>query len=296
MSFPNFIVIGAAKCGTTSICSYLNQHPQIFISPVKEPRFFAPEFYTTYNNGPIRNSANTLPMTLEEYKDLFKEVTSESAVGEASTEYLYFSESSDKISETIPDARLIAILRDPAERAFSAYCYQLRDGVEDLTFERALQDEERRYADNWRPGWLYKRVGFYYDQLLRYYKVFNRNQIRVVLYQDLDKRPLETVQNIFRYLEVDSTFTPDFSRENVSLVPKSKILNKLLSNQSIFFGLKHYFPEGMQKSVSSIKKSNYLPKPQLERYLRSKLVSIYKEDILKLQDLIDKDLSDWMLP
>lgn len=294
MTLPNFIIIGAAKCGTTSLCHYLDQHPQIFMSPEKEPRFFAPEFYTKYTNGPVRRGSLRPKMSWQEYKGLFKGVKNEKAIGEASTEYLFLPEVSKRIKSALPDVKLITILRNPADRAFSAYCYQLRDGCENLSFSEALADEEKRTQENWRPGWLYKQNGFYFEQLSRYFSHFEKHQIKIYLYEELDSKPLETLASIFNFLEVSLDFVPDLSRKNVSAVPKNLFLNQLLSHQSLLYELKTYFPKPVKLLSRYIKQKNRSPKPNLPNEIRKQLVDIYREDILKLQDLIDRDLSNWM--
>ncbi|MEL7509555.1 MAG: sulfotransferase [Cyanobacteria bacterium J06554_1] len=295
MTLPNFIVIGAAKCGTTSLVHYLAQHPQVFMSPEKEPRFFAPEFFTKYISGPIRKGTIRNEMEVEEYEGLFEDVTTEKAIGEASTEYIFFPETPKRIKELIPDVKLIAILRNPSDRAFSAYCFQLRDGVEPLSFEHSLHAESKRSKEYWRPGWLYQKAGFYFEQLSRYFDVFEPNQIRVYLYEDLDKRPVETLRDIFNFLDVDQDFIPDLSRKNVSALPKNFVLNRLLSNQSPLISLKPYLPKQLLELLRYVKKRNRKPKPKLSYELKTELTELYKDDILKLQTLIKKDLSHWML-
>ena len=290
----NFIIIGAAKCGTTSLCHYLGQHPQIFISPEKEPRFFAPEFYTKFTNGPVRKGSIRPEMSIEEYEQLFEGITTEKAIGEASTEYIFLPEVPRRIKDTIPDVKLISILRDPSERAFSAYCYQMRDGVESLSFEEALKDEPRRARENWRPGWLYKQTGFYFEQLSRYFNIFEPHQLKVYLYEELDQKPLRTLRDIFNFLEVDSDFVPDLSRKNVSALPKNLMVNRLLSNQSPISFLKPYLPKPARSFFRYIKRKNKTSKPDLPQEMRKELVKTYKDDILRLQDLIQRDLSGWM--
>ena len=295
MTLPNFIVIGAAKCGTTSLVHYLAQHPQVFMSPEKEPRFFAPEFFTQYISGPIRKGTIRNEMKIEEYEGLFEDITTEKAIGEASTEYIFFPETPKRIKKLIPDVKLIAILRNPSDRAFSAYCFQLRDGVEPLSFEHSLLSESKRSQEYWRPGCLYQKAGFYFDQLSRYFDVFEPNQVRVYLYEDLDKRPIKTLRDIFDFLDIDQNFIPDLSRKNVSALPKNFVLNRLLSNQSPLISLNPYLPKQLLELLRYIKEKNRKPKPKLSRELKEELIGICKDDILKLQTLIKRDLSHWML-
>jgi len=294
ITLPNFIIIGAAKCGTTSLCHHLNQHPQIFISPQKEPRFFAPEFYTKHTNGLICKNSRRESMSLEKYANLFAEIKDEKAIGEASTEYLFYPQVPPRIKSTISDVKLIVVLRDPSERAFSAYCYQLRDGCENLSFKQALLEEEKRKRNNWRPGWLYKQAGLYAEQILRYIAIFESYQLKICLHEQLESQPLETLQEIFDFLEVSSNFVPILSRMNVSTIPKNIMLNQLFSDRSPLVSLKPYIPDQIEFIFKSLKQKNLDSKPNLPPEIRQELIDFYRSDILKLQDLINHDLSSWM--
>ena len=290
------MIIGAAKAGTTSLCYYLDQHPQVYISPIKEPRYFAPEFYTVHVNGPIRDHARRTLFTLEEYHQLFEGVSNEISVGEASTEYLYFPEVPARIQAAIPDAKIIAVLRNPVERAFSAFCYQLRDACESVSFEEALQQERDRIRNHWRPGWLYQDCGFYYSQVKRYYNFFDSNNIKIYLYDELDQDSLAVVKDIFQFLQIDDDFVPEVSRKNISKIPKSKLLNTLITRENpLKNGLKAVLPTSETTLMAKCaRKFNYDHKPVLAEETRQLLIDLYREDILKLETLIQKDLSAWL--
>lgn len=296
MVTPNFLIVGAAKAGTSSLYHYLNEHPQIYMSPVKEPRFFAPELYTDYLKDPYRSGAKehrTTPMNIEEYLALFEGVSHEVAIGEASTEYLYVPKAPARIKEKLPDVKLIAVLRDPAERAYSAFCYQVRDGCEQLTFEQALAAEEARRLEKKRwPGWHYKRVGFYYEQMKRYFDLFDREQLKIYLHQDLEADSAAVVRDACCYLGVDDTFMPDLTRRNVSAIPKNMAFQNLLIKDNLLKTIvRPFIPKVLRKSIRN---QNLTPKPVLSSEIRQSLTSDYREDILKLQDLIQKDLSSWL--
>ncbi|MEO0685941.1 MAG: sulfotransferase [Cyanobacteria bacterium J06649_11] len=293
---PNFFIIGAAKAGTTSICHYLSQHPQIYISPEKEPRFFTPEFYERDTGGPIRNKSNNQAVTEAEYASLFNAVTDELAIGEASTEYIVYEQAPQRIRESVPDAKIIAILRDPVERAFSAYCYQLRDGCEDLSFEKAIDQEQERIENCWRPGWLYAKSGFYGAQLSRYFENFPKENIRIYRYEELKHEPQDLCEDIFRFLGVDETFqVNDLGKKNVSVVPKSKHLNKLIrQTQGLKSLLRSVLPKQLFDSFSAFLKGRLFDKkPELTVELRNSLASIYEMDLELLERLVGKEFKDW---
>ncbi|MEM9155841.1 MAG: sulfotransferase [Cyanobacteria bacterium P01_F01_bin.33] len=292
---PNFLIVGAAKSGTTSLHYYLNQHPQIFMSRKKEPRFFAPEFYTEYHYDSNQRSLRSVPMSLDEYCALFDEVSDETVVGESSPEYLYFPSSPVLIKRHIPDVKLAVILRDPSERAFSAYCYHVREGRESKTFEQALRDEENKISCCMRPGWFYIDCGFYYMQLKRYFDIFDADQIRIYLHDELLMGADFVCRDIFHFLGVNEHFLPDLTRKNISKIPQFSILNRLGSSRSpAARTLKKWLPRSISQQLSAVKKLNLVDKPALSEATRSYLVQIYREDILKLQDLIQRDLSSWL--
>jgi hypothetical protein len=303
MTLPNFLIIGAAKCGTDALCNYLAQHPQVYISPNKEPNFFIVEGQAEIPyRGP--GDRETLERwdgwvsTLEHYQALFAGVGTEKAIGEGSTWYIYDEQAPRRIHRYVPDVRLIAVLRNPADRAYSAYTMLMRDGRETLRdFSQALAAEDERVRANWEPLWHYRRMGFYAAQLKRYYAVFDPAQIRVVVYDDFNARPADTVRELFRFLEVDDQFAPDVStRHNVSLVPRHPTYQRLIAGESPLKSVaKALLPAELRWRVKQGLLSPNLTRPApLAPEVRHQLIEIFRPDILELQDLIGRDLSHWL--
>jgi hypothetical protein len=296
---PNFLVIGAGKAGTTSLYHYLKQHPQIYISPVKEPNFFAFEGKKLNFRGPdAKNEIKRIITNIEDYRALFRGVSNEKAIGEISPRYLSHPEAPERIRRYVPDAKLIAVLRDPVERAYSSYLMWVRDGFEPCSsFSEAIQDEKRRIENNWAGG-AYIYPGFYHEQLKRYFSIFNRNQIKIYLYEDFKTDPLYVLRDISRFLDVDDAFVPDISiKHNVSGIAKSKAWDLLLRPNRLKNSLKAALPHSLHERivirVMSIK-NRKLVKPPLSSEIRRELISVYRDDILNLQDLIQRDLSKWL--
>ena len=304
MTLPNFLIIGAMKSGTTSLYHYLKQHPQIYMSSIKEPNFFALEGSNLDFNGAegkerIRRWVKQESVTnIEEYRALFRRAANETAIGEASPMYLYSPEAPYRIRHYVPEAKLIAILRNPVERAYSAFLYMTRDGREPLReFSQALRAEESRIRDHWEWIWHYKHLGFYNTQLKRYFDVFDRNQIKVYLYEDLRGSLPRVVQDIFRFLEVDESFVPDTSlRHNVSGIPKNGLLPKLIFRRNpIKAALRPLFPQVLRQRISGSLRSQYLVgAPPLAPEVRRELLEAYRDDVLRLETLIERDLSGWL--
>ena len=292
MTMPNFLVIGAMKSGTTALYYYLEQHPQIYMSPVKEPNFFCSGGRESWESESVKR--------IGAYQYLFKGVSDEKAIGEASHCYLYEPQAVARIQQHLPDAKLVAILRNPVDRAYSHFLHMVRNGTEPLTdFAQALREEEtgtyrrRRFQD-------YIGRGRYYEQLKRYFDAFDRGQLRVYLYEELSDAPIDTLRDTFRFLGVDDSFVPDVSlRRNVSGYPRYKALDKLLRRpSSIKEALKVHLPARLRWRLSeafdALKTQNLVEPSAVPPEVRRQLVGAYREEILRVQELIQRDLSGWL--
>jgi Sulfotransferase domain len=293
MTMPNFLIIGAMKSGTTALYYYLEQHPEIYMSPVKEPNFFSSQEQ--------ENVVDTVT-DIGTYQNLFRGAAGKKAIGEASHSYLYEPSAAAEIRRYLPGASLIAILRNPVDRAYSHFLHMVRSGTEPIDdFARALQEEERVVGIH--EGRIFQDYigrGLYYDQLKRYFETFPREQVKVYLYEDLSGAPVSTVQDAFRFLKVDASFVPDVSlRRNVSGHPKYKVLDGLLRRQSrIKHAAKIYLPARMRwrlsKAFDDLKTRNLVKPPPLDPEVRQQLIGVYREDIIRVQELIHRDLSGWL--
>lgn len=303
-TMPNFLIIGAMKAGTTSVYRYLRQHPQIYMSPKKEPEFFDLEGRELDFDGPegkerVRRDMERIhPTTIEGYRELFRDVDGEKAVGEASQVYMYSRQAPERIKHHVPDAKMIAILRNPVERAHSAFSYLTLGGREPITdFSTALRAEEARVAGNWKWVYHYKSLGFYHEQLSRYLQMFDRDRIQIHLYDDLHRDMPGVMKSIFRFLEVDDGYTPDTSvRHNVSGIPRSGPLSRLIDRPNpLKKAIKPLLPEEVRwRIVARLKNRNLTEPPPLEPEVREELIEVYRQDILRLEGLIGRDLSAWL--
>ena len=295
-TLPNFIIIGAQKAATTSLYTYLRQHPEIFMTKVKEPMFFnsykQKDIFFTKGRKIARNK------TLEEYKSLFDNVKNEKAIGEASPAYIYNKKTTTLIKKEIPNVKIIAILRQPAERAYSNFLHARRAGREPLDdFEKTFVLEDKRINENWSPLYHYKSKGFYFKQLQRYFDVFPKDNIKILLFEDIIRNPILTTQEIFKFLNVDANFTPEtFRKMNVSGTPKG-IFGWLIMKLRFYHLLPNiqfnkYLPDFI---IALLFKSAYSKPKKLNENLKKELTDkYYKTDILQLEKLIEKDLSHWL--
>ena len=298
MTMPNFFIIGAGSSGTTSLYNYLNQHPQVFVSPIKETNFFSTPNQEFPSTSPLENYKRTSVVnSLEEYQGLFREASKEIAIGEVSPSYLYAPSTPKRIWQSVPNAKIVAILRNPVDKIYSGYKRCVRNGQEPITnFEEAIRQESIRIQEDWHPRFFYKLKGFYYKYLKQYSEFFEKDNIRVYLYEDLCKDPINLMQNLFQFLDIDSKFVPNMAvKHNVSYIPRSKYLKLLLGKPNpIKSILKLLLPQKLSQSIVNNLKVWNQTKPQLVLDTRRQLILEYREDILKLQELIERDLSKWL--
>ena len=293
---PNFIIIGAMKAATTSLYTYLKQHPDVFMTHIKEPMFF--NNFETENNYIVKGRKGSKISTLKEYYALFYNVENEIAYGEASPAYIYNKNCATLIKKHLPEVKIIAILRQPVKRAYSNYLHAKRADREPInSFIGAINSEEGRIEKNWSTLYHYKEKGFYFRQLSRYFKEFKKEQIKVILFEDIIDDPQKITKEVFEFLGVDSSFTPDTSKKaNVAGKPKGVagwIVMKLRKNNLIpNIEFSKYLPEFI---VSYILKTIYSkPEKTDNKTINSLTKKYYKEDIKQLEKLIERDLSNWL--
>jgi hypothetical protein len=291
---PNLFLIGAAKAGTTALYDYLAQHPQVFLSQVKEPMFFSREEY--YARG------------LDWYEDEYFEGAEDYPVrAEATPHYLYWSEKvAPRIKEVYGErpVKFIASFRDPVSRAYSWYWNMVREGREDLDFDEALQVEERRLRQNRYE--LYQRgsmvygysAGSRYASLLQpYLELFSPESFFFVFQDDLKSRANETCEEIFEFLGIDSSTQINTSNSNPAAMPRSRLLHKTLRQRSLFKEfIKPFIPIRVRRPLKSklmdvnLKETSYVP---LDRQLAHELRLSYRTEIEKLEKITGRDLSSW---
>jgi hypothetical protein len=298
MNMPNFLVIGSIRSGTTALYEFLRQHPRVYLTPQKETNFFAFEGEKPRFRGPgDRTIFNRDTITdIQSYCKQFEGVTTETAIGEVCPKYLFYSRAAERIYHHIPKAKLIAILRNPVDRAYSHFIMRLRDGFEPCSrFEDAIADEDRRIRENWGSG-MYVQVGFYGRQLKKYYDTFPKEQIRVYLYEDYLADAAKIIGDLFRFIGVDGTFLPDISgRHNVSGIIKNRVYRLLWTRtHPIRSVIRPILSKGLRHAVSSFFVNQALVRPPFPMHVREQLIDTYREDILMLQDFIGRDLTHWM--
>ncbi len=299
---PDFLIIGAGKSGTTSLDNYLKQHPEVFMSEVKEPNFFAyDEFDLTDAYPELLQHYQESVTNIDEYLELFKAAQPTQKKGETSNTYMSIHSTAKTIYKYSPDIKLIAILRQPTERLYSRHLHLARvNKMVSDSFEDVLDK-----SSNWWVRNDLVKEGFYYKNLKPYFDTFPKENIKVFLSEDLRKDPQSLVDEIFEFIGV----TPkslDFSVTfNKSGFIKNKALDKIVGERSVVIGsIKKILPTSLfrkaknsvflQKLVNGARNKN-LEQPKLSPELKERInQEIYKEDIIKLAKLINRDLSHWL--
>jgi hypothetical protein len=297
VTLPTFLTVGAEKCGTTALHVHLSRHPQVFMSEPKEPSFFLAEDprYVGQDMGDLKHE---YIRTLAEYEAIFDSVTDENAIGESSPCYLYSDIVPDKIKGLIPDAKIIAILRNPVQRAYSQFVFNQQRGWESrkMTFARALELEDERFENGSMWAFHYTRRGKYSGQIKRYLDVFSTARVRVVLYDDFVKTPEVVLENLYEFLGVTSAALDNTrERHNVTGLPKSTLLHRLTNTSNPFKTiLKRLLPKGARQRVRRALSSWNSTKPPADPDDLSRLENLFEADIRELAGIIDPDPLVWL--
>jgi sulfotransferase family protein len=294
---PNFFVVGAPKSGTTSLYHYLDQHPAIYMSPVKEPAYFAGDLFDrkrtlgidesdpaemrAYVDGPMTERRNGVVRDWELYQKLFKNVTHETAIGEASGTYLASTGAPAAIRQSIPHARIVMILRDPVERLFSQHAEAAARGQARPEFLQWVQEQQGQGAI-----W----IGFYGRHVTRYLDSFPAGQLHIVLYEDYAARPLSILRSLFEFLEVDPEFVVDVSRRhNVTWQPR--FIGLAAPGGTWRARVREVLPQRLATGLRNI--THRRPR-SIGRDERRSVLEFYEADIRQLQKLLKLDLSGWL--
>lgn len=284
MHAPDFFMVGAAKSGTTSLFHYLVQHPSVYIPPFKEPHYFS-EFRD--KGAPVCNS-------LEDYLALFSDCPHGAVAGDASTSYLYSRVAASRVHDLNPDARIIVVLRNPVDRAFSFYWHNRRDSVENLSFEDALRAEPRRIEGHEHFRFHYVESGMYSWQVERYFDLFGKDRVRIFLFEDL-RDANRVCREIFTLLRVDPEVPIDTKRvHNPSGPSRNALLARLLIRR--YPRIRRHFPRTARTLKYHLMRLNVKRRTEMDPATRRMLIRRFTDDILRLQGLLDRDLSDWISP
>lgn len=307
---PTFFIVGAAKAGTTSIYNYLAKHKQVYMSPIKEPHHFTSDMDTEHfreNYKPVMNKNLTAYLDGDmkeevfqayirewtQYVKLFKNVKDEKAIGEVSNSYLFSTTAAKNIHDKIPDAKIIIVLRNPIDRAFSHFIMDLRLGYAQPPFIDALKKDMALPIKGWAISNLYVEIGLYYQQVKRYMELFPREQLHIILFDDLKKDTTKEMKKIFSFIDVDPDEAIDYSETyNEATLPRNNFIGWLYRNRNLKAKVAGLMPKAIKKYFKKAALTNKTL-PVLTQEDRTFLSPFFQDDITKLSALINRDLSSW---
>jgi hypothetical protein len=293
--FPNFFILGAPKCGTTSLHQYVGEHPDAFMSAMKEPHYFSraavPDDPRPVANPMLPGASLT---TFQQYRDLFADAGAAKVIGESSTGYLHSRTALENLHAAVPDARVVAMLRQPGDRAFSAYGAALGQGREALSFaETTTAEIERREASDGQRRY-YLTEGYYADALSRYLDRFGSEQMRVYLFEDLIADPDAIVRDVFAFLSLDDGFMPDTGTHwNATPPPiRSPLIYRTWEREWVRNAANRLVPKSMLARMKQAARSDETP--NYPESVREQLNELYASDIHRVEELLGRDLSAWL--
>lgn len=293
---PDFIIAGAAKCGTTTLATVLAQAPDIFMSAVKEPKFFSVPYRPHPMNGPgDERDYHAKPRTLEAYEALFAAAAPGAIRGEASTDYLFYAQSAKDIRATCGDIRIVIILREPVARLLSQYTHMVREGHETLPLEEALAQEADRKAGGYQYSWLYFENGLYSERLGCFLAAFSH--VEVLIFEEFFRDPVAGYNRLLDRLGSGFRFSSDDAvsgvRENVSGVPRLRLLYRLATSRPAksLLGLPMRIP-AVKRLLRGIQ-HRLLRRPHMAEATRARLAERYAEDVARVEALLGRPIEAW---
>ncbi|MBU1195106.1 MAG: sulfotransferase [Proteobacteria bacterium] len=292
MKLPNFLVIGAPKSGTTSLFYYLRQHPDIYLPVKKELHYFSYQQIAENSKGPgDLITLDSLCDSKQKYQNHYAKANKESAIGEFSPSYLYYANVGEQIKKILDPVKIIVMLRNPIEKAYSQYMHLVRDQRETLNFYDALMAEPERKKNKWGDIWLYASSSLYTDKLKIYQSIFGSNNVKVVLFKNFINNPDDTLIDIFTFLGVDPTIKCDTKTiYNRSGTSRSKLVANFFSNPNVLKTfIKNIFPETLRIPLRLfLLNLNTGKKDNIDAKSETYLADYFREDIVKLELLLNK--------
>lgn len=284
--WPTFFIVGAPKSGTTSLYSYLDQHPDVQMAPTKEPHFFS----DIYGEG-YWDDAEALDKRERDYLALFGD-GGWSAAGEASTSYLWYPEAAERIRDKVPDARIVVSLRNPVDRAFSHYLHTVRDGSEDRDFLGAVRHELDTGGPYAHHGPVVTEPGRYATHVERFHEVFGEEQVLVLDFHEWTSDPRPSMERVCEHLGVDPGPVDriDYDLQiNRTAQAKNALARQILDSQALVglaravlpFRLRVYLGEEVLKEPD---------KPQMDPEAAEVLRKLYRPEVARLEELLGREL------
>lgn len=296
---PNLFIVGAQKCGTSALAGWLQQHPSVFMSFPKEPGYLAfgeAGYNFPDGNGNPPPAAGYVVTDTQSYEALFSGASeTDTVVAEASTWYFTLPGMAEKLKRYNPSAKIMLILRNPIDRAYSAWCHARGTGLEPCAdFADAWRAESERGEVEFLLR--YSRMGMYSEALQAYRQVFRPEQLLLLWHDDMRADPKFFWQQVCEFLAIDPEHEPGFEHKyNRTGTPRSKSLGKLLRSHRFKQFLKPLLPYKLSLRIKGrLDAANLRDFPAMSAQMRQELKNHYRDDITQLELLTGRDLSGWL--
>ena len=295
---PNLFLVGAPKCGTTSMHAYLSQHPEIFMSTPKEPHFFSSDIRFRFRTTHYRNE--------REYLQLFAGAKDYKRRGEASVWYMYSAVAAENIYRFNPNTLILCMIRNPIDMMFSMYRFSRKKGGENLkTFRDALDAEQDRKLGKRIPktvfvveSLFYRDIATFSVQIKRYLDRFGRDNVHVIVFDDLCTDPNSVCGEVFSFLGVRDGITVDFGKHNVTDEIGSHVLYRVFRSfphiaEAVRSVTPRRFRRVILEATNAILPEPVAPESALESQLRIELKKEFLSEVERLSKLLQRDLTSW---
>jgi hypothetical protein len=298
---PDFLIIGAPKAGTTALHSALAQHPDVFTTTPKEPKYWlCGDAPPPHWNGPgDAHSQQEWIWRRSDYDALFLPAADRQVRGESTPFYLWSYPAHRRIAEHLPDVKLIAVVRDPIDRAYSNWMHLWSDGLEDVAdFERAFALQERRIDAGWAPFWRYRDLGLYGRQLEHLYRYVARERVLVVRYRDIVDEPARTVDEVCRFLGIAESHVDSIPKDNARPYAepgwRTEVFGRVVRTGA---RLGQFAPPQVWRTLSvpivAQLRTGNAHRPPLAPEARERLLPHFLEDIDLLSELTGQPFNLW---
>ncbi len=298
--YPNFFIVGAPRCASTFMYTYLRQHPDVFMPEHKEPKFFCSDL----DSGSDAD-AGFFMRDEQEYLNLFADAGGARRVGEACAANLFSTVAAARIKAASPEAKIIIMLRDPVEQMYSYHAVRRRHATEDLDFEAALAAEADRREGRRLPRlarnvkmYQYRAVASFTDQVARYFEAFGRHNVHVVIFDDFVRDPAASYRATLEFLDIDPDFRPDFEIVNAHAANISPRLATLLRDPATVRRLKRLVPGAFHRPINAtagrLQRWNRRPAPRIPMAAatRTRLRAEFAPEVRRLSELLGRDLAE----
>jgi hypothetical protein len=299
---PDVLIIGAPKAGTSALHTALAKHPQIYASPIKEPKYYmcwdVPP--PSYSGPGDAHSNREWIWRRAEYQALFQNAPEGAVRLESTPFYLYLPSARRRIAEELPEAKLIVIVRDPIDRAYSNWMHLWVDGLEPISeFVDAWHAEDSRLAAGWAPFWHYRRLGRYGEQLADLFELVERDRVFVLRYWQLVSHPQETLNRVARFLGIAedhvTTIPPDNHRPFVEPGLRASMLGRVIRAGAAAgsYALPQAWRWASKPLLSLLRRGGPMQRPKLTAEQRMTLLGDCLDDVALLEETLGESFEDW---